>query len=89
MSLKTKSFINFSMFVNLDLFFQLVLETAMAYLNDLLPSFLLFSGLLAHVLTFIHSGILKYVVTLFMLFSLLVTVFMLFFLLVNVFMLFS
>ena len=53
------------MFVNLDLFFLL----AMACLNDSLPSFLLFSGLIVHVLTFIHFGALKYVVTLFMLFS--------------------
>ena len=66
------------MFVNLDLFFPLVLEAAMAYLNYSLPSFLLFSGLIVHILTFIHSGVLKYVVTFFMLFSLLVTVFMLF-----------
>ena len=77
------------MFVNLDLFFPLVLEAAMAYLNNLLPSFLLFSGLIVHVLTFIHSGVLKYIVTAFMLFSLLVTVFVLFSLLVTVFMLFS
>ena len=77
------------MFVNLDLFFPLVLETAVAYLNDILPSFLLFSGLIVHILTFIHSGVLKYVVTLFMLFPLLVTVFTLFSLLVTVFMLFS
>ena len=89
MSLKRKSFINFSIFVNLDLLLPLVSEAAMAYLNDLLPSFLLFSGLIVHVLTFIHSGVLKYVVTLFMLFSLLVTVLMLFSLLVTVFMLSS
>ena len=34
MSLKTKSFINFSIFFNLCLFFPLVSEAAMAYLND-------------------------------------------------------
>ena len=68
MSLKTESFINVSIFFNLRLFFSLVLEGAVAYLNDLLPSFLLFSGLIVHVLTFIHSGVLKYVITVFMYF---------------------
>ena len=68
MSLKTESFINVPIFFNLRLFFSLVLEGAVAYLNDLLPSFLLFSGLIVHVITFIRSGVLKYVITVFMYF---------------------
>ena len=61
---KLYSFKCFSIFVSLNRLSPLVLDAAIAYLNDLLPSFLLFSGMTVHFKDINHFGVLVLIVVL-------------------------